>query len=113
MKRMFITLVVGAAAMGVLAQPPNPAPAPAAVPPPAAPLVKKEKTQIPTPPTVFMPLTIFKPAGQKQIERVDGMSSRPWTQIVGWHPGESEFTRPELLDPSMPVIWVGHEPWMR
>jgi hypothetical protein len=115
MKRMFITLAIGAAAMGVLAQPPTPAPAPAAIPSPAPPIVKKVKTQIQTPTstTVFTPITVFKPVVHKKIERVDGMSSRPWAQTVGWHPGESAFPRPELLDPSMPIVWTGHEPWQQ
>jgi hypothetical protein len=28
---------------------------------------------------------------QTQIERVGNMSSRPWAEIVGWHPGMSQF----------------------
>ncbi|HEX5398723.1 MAG TPA: hypothetical protein VFY06_06715 [Verrucomicrobiae bacterium] len=43
----------------------------------------------------------LQPAAQKnvQIERVGGMSSRSWTEIVGWHPGVSQFTDAENHEP--------------
>lgn len=94
--------------MGVFAQPP-----PQSKPPPAAPVTpKKENAQLSTP--IHTPLTIPPAAPtlkNQKVERVDGMSSKPWAQIVGWHPGYSAFTRPELRDPSMPIFWIGHEPW--
>jgi hypothetical protein len=35
--------------------------------------------------------------GKIEFERVGKMSSRPWTEIVGWHPGVSAF--PDYKDP--------------
>jgi len=108
---MLFMLVI-AAATGVLAQqPPKPAPAPVATPPPAAPIVKQEKAQIPAPSAILTPLTLSGTVVHKKFEHVDGMSSRPWASAVGWHPGESAFPSPEQRDPSMPVFCFGEEPW--
>jgi hypothetical protein len=112
MKRMLVTLGIAATAIGVFAQPPqNPTSAPTALTSASAPTLKKEKTQFSTSLTVFMPFTPPKPVVPKKIEHVDGLSSRPWAERVGWNPGESAFPRPELRDPSLDVFWVGHEPW--
>jgi hypothetical protein len=40
----------------------------------------------------FIPLTPSnRPKGENKIERRENMDSQPWTQIVGWHPGQSAF----------------------
>jgi hypothetical protein len=137
MKRMTIILLVAAGSMAAFAQPPPAAPqsttqqpttpqpgTPQPVTPlpttqqptaqqPAAPVApKKENAQILD--QVHTSL-VFPPSGpvyvNQKVERVDGMSSKPWAQIVGWNPGYSAFPRPELRDHSMPVFWIGHEPW--
>ena len=41
---------------------------------------------------------------------VEGLDPRPWTKIVGWHPGESEFPNPENFSTGMPLIWIGQPP---
>jgi hypothetical protein len=105
-------MLVFATATGVFAQPStNSTPAPVATPPPAAPLVKQEKAQLPAPLAILKPLTLSGTVVHKKFEHAEGMSSRPWAQVVGWHPGESAFPRPELRDPSMPVFCFGGEPW--
>ena len=111
MKRMSIILLVAAASMAAFGQPPQGPPPPAALVVP-----KKEAAQIPIPVPIQIhtPLTVPPAAPtlkNQKVNRVDGMSSKPWAQIVGWQPGYSAFPRPELRDPSMPVFWIGHEPW--
>jgi hypothetical protein len=39
--------------------------------------------------------------GEIKIERVGKMSSRPWTEIVGWHPGTSAFPDYKSPDPQL------------
>lgn len=58
--------------------------------------------------TPLMYLT--KPLVKRPIEHVGGMSSRPWAQIVGIHPGYSAFPRPEMHESSLYLFWVGHDP---
>ena len=64
-------------------------------------------------PVVFSPLNKF-PVENTKIQRVGNISSRSWTQSVGWNPGapslESESaTAPK--DQGLSLLWVGHEPW--
>jgi hypothetical protein len=62
-------------------------------------------------------LHITNPFAQPKVNdldktyRAEGISSRPWTQIVGWHPGDP----PPCVDPKnhesqMRLIWFGVEP---
>lgn len=107
-------LAVAAASMFAIAQPPpnNPAPtpAPAAITPAQAPMAKKETAQIPTSgvstPLKYLTTPLVKP----KVESVDGMSSRPWVQIVGIRPGYSAFPPPEMHQSSMYLLWVGRDP---
>ena len=50
----------------------------------------------------------LQPTAQKnvQIERVGNMSSRPWTEIVGWHPGLSQFPDAENRQPQLTLLSV-------
>jgi hypothetical protein len=116
MKRTIVILAVAAASVVAFAQPPpNPAPAPspapvAAVTPPSAPMVKKETAQIPAS-GISTPLTnLTKPIVRPKFETLEGMSSRPWAQIVGFHPGDSAFPPPERHESSMYLFWVGRDP---
>jgi hypothetical protein len=69
-------------------------------------IVQKQKFQ------VFTPFTFrHQPAAKNEIERVDGLDSRPWTQIVGWHPGASAFHTAETHESKLDIFWIGHEPW--
>jgi hypothetical protein len=45
-----------------------------------------------------------------KIERVGNMSSRPWTQIVGWHPGTSGFPDAETHESKLYLVSVGSGP---
>jgi hypothetical protein len=107
MKTMLVMLAVAATTSVFAQQLQKPAPTPVAAPPPAPMLVKQEKAQIPAPHAIVTPLILKGTVVHKKIEHVEGMSSRPWSQSVGWYPGESAFPGPELRDPSMPVISVG------
>jgi hypothetical protein len=73
-------------------------------------MVKNESAQLSTS-GFSTPLKYFtKPLVKQKIENVDGMSSRPWMQIVGMRPGYSEFPPPELHESSLYLIWVGRDP---
>lgn len=41
---------------------------------------------------------------------VAGLDTRPWTKIVGWHPGESEFPDAENFSTEMPLFCIGQWP---
>jgi hypothetical protein len=111
MKRTMIILAVATASMVAFAKPDvpasTPAPAPAAVPAPAPVVNKKESAQAVTPITtsVYIPPLTLK---NSKVEHTGGVSSRPWAQVVGWHPGYSAFPSPEQHDPSMPIISIGN-----
>ena len=64
-----------------------------------------------TPAKVTTPFTTPKPLKQIKVERVEGMSSRPWAQIVGWHPGASKLPDPEQHEGGLYLVSIGHEPW--
>lgn len=47
------------------------------------------------------------PTGLKkkyEIERVGNLSSRPWTEIVGWRPGTSQFPDAENHVPQLVLV---------
>ena len=50
-----------------------------------------------TQPSPFLPLS-DKPVA---ISRVGKMSSQPWTDIVGWHQGQSKFLTAETAQPKL------------
>jgi hypothetical protein len=56
--------------------------------------------------TPFSPLPVKVP-GQAEINRVGSVSSRPWTQIVGWHNGRSISWNGEDHEPQLFVLSVG------
>jgi hypothetical protein len=46
-----------------------------------------------------------------RIERDGNLSSRPWTEIVGWHPGSpSGFLNARPEDTGWPLLWFGAAP---
>jgi hypothetical protein len=57
-------------------------------------------------------LMALQPVAQKnvRIERMGNMSSRPWTEIVGWHPGQSQFPDAENRQPQLTLLSVSFGP---
>ena len=47
-----------------------------------------------------------KAESKSEIYRVGNMSSRPWTEIVGWQPGVSQFPDAEHPGPGQPRLAV-------
>lgn len=43
---------------------------------------------------------------RQKIERVGGLSSRPWTSTVGWSPGASAFPDAKTHEPTLNLISV-------
>jgi len=73
-------------------------------------MIKKETAQAPKT-LVMTPLTeIGKPVVRQKVWSVDGMSSRPWGQIVGIRPGYSAFPPPEMHQPVGYLFWIGRDP---
>ncbi len=57
------------------------------------------------------PFAPVKAVEKVRIYRVGNISSRPWTQIVGWHPGvPSSFTDRITHGSGLPLLWFGAEP---
>ena len=54
-------------------------------------------------------LESLQPAAKEKTEiyRAGNMSSRPWTEIVGWHPGASQFPDAQNHEPQLTLISVG------
>jgi hypothetical protein len=60
---------------------------------------------------IFTPLSKKLPPKQTdKVERVDGLSSQPWSRMVGSRPGWSTFTDPERHDATLDVFWIGAPP---
>lgn len=118
MKRMIIVLAVAAASVAAFGQPPKPDSSPASYPKPkyasafvaasssTLPLVKKEQSRV----QITTPLSILKPEVTRKIQHVGRLSSEPWAQMVGMRPGWSAFPRPEMENPSMPLITINFGP---
>jgi hypothetical protein len=66
--------------------------------PPATATFEKHEFQVITP---FSKFTLKKPG---EIEHYGNLSSRPWPQIVGWHPGESQFPTAENQEPQLVLV---------
>jgi hypothetical protein len=98
MKRSILVLAIAVASMAATAQPPQ-------APVPLTAATKKPNSHVTT---VF---SAPQPVKKVKVEHVEGMSSRPWAQIAGWNPGQSQFPDPERHEASFYLISVGHEPW--
>jgi hypothetical protein len=60
---------------------------------------------------VFTPLTKKLPLkSTDKVERVDGLSSQPWSKMAGSRPGWSAFSDPERHDAAFDVFWIGAPP---
>jgi hypothetical protein len=103
-RKTFLAIAVAAFSITAFAQPP--------VNPQSSVVIKqkqkfqKQKLQIHVPFT-----TMFHQTKTTKIERAGNMSSRSWTQTVGWHPGQSAFPSADTHESKLAVFWIGHEPW--
>lgn len=61
---------------------------------------------------VANPFAPVKLGEQKdKIDRLGAISSRPWTQIVGWHSAEpSSFMDVRTARAGWPLLWFGADP---
>ena len=46
--------------------------------------------------------------GQHVPKMIDGLDTRPWSSVVGWRPGESQFPTAENFQ-GMPLFWINIE----
>jgi hypothetical protein len=67
-------------------------PKPSAPPPPPAQSPSATKTTVKN---IQIPNPQPNPKESGKIERAGTTSSQPWTKIVGWHPGTSQFATAE------------------
>ncbi len=65
-------------------------------------------------PLFFTPLSQFPPAkNDSRITRAGNISSRAWTESVGWDPGKPSTTDDSTggREQGLSLFWIGHEPW--
>jgi len=43
---------------------------------------------------------------RENLRPIEGMDTRAWTTVVGWHPGESAFPSAETHQGGWPLFWV-------
>jgi hypothetical protein len=56
-------------------------------------------------------LAPVNPAGpMENRNRVEGLDTRPWTKVVGWHPEYSAIPNAENFSTEMPLLWIGRTP---
>jgi hypothetical protein len=57
-------------------------------------------------------LLSLQPAAKGRVEilRVGNLSSRPWPEIVGWHPGTSQFPDGQNHEPQLTLFSVNFGP---
>jgi hypothetical protein len=111
MKRsILIGAVLAVAAAGLAGQQPQPPTQPLASAHSLSATVKKPTAEKKV--EVFTTLTKKVPPSNQteKVERVDGMSSQPWSKMVGPRPGWSAFTDPERRDVAFDVFWMGAPP---
>jgi len=68
--------------------------------------VEKAKVQVSTPLNL-----LNQPVKKEQttIDRVGGVSSRPWVQIVGWHNGQSTAWNPDTHEAQFNLVSFGRD----
>jgi len=42
----------------------------------------------------------------ENLKPIDGLDTRAWTTVVGWHPGESAFATGERHEPGVCFFWI-------
>lgn len=45
-----------------------------------------------------------------QALQIENLSTRSWTSVVGWHPGESTFADVRSYEPHFDLFWIGATP---
>jgi hypothetical protein len=95
-KIMFLAMVIATLQTVALAQQQNLST--------ASTLVAKPKLQ------VFAPLNLTQPQAQDKIDRAGGMSSQPWTKIVGWHNCAPTFSDADKHEAHFCLVSFGAEP---
>jgi hypothetical protein len=73
----------------------------------STPAVDQKKIHVTTPLSA-PPVNPFKVPVQTEINRVGNVSSRPWTEIVGWHNGQSVSWNGEDHEPQFCVLSLGY-----
>jgi len=48
--------------------------------------------------------------GEPVLKPVEGLDTRAWTTVVGWHPGQSAFASAETHEGGLTLFWVDMEP---
>ena len=59
---------------------------------------------------VVYPFAPVGPQNEKPPLHVQGLSTRPWSTIVGWYPGPSAFSDSEARDVHFSALSLGAEP---
>lgn len=59
---------------------------------------------------IFDPLAQTARINLNQTLQLEGVSTRAWTSIVGWHPGESAFPDACNYEPQFNLFCIGGEP---
>jgi len=86
---------------------PPPAPVPAAAPEPAPVKQQTMERQVEVFPITLPPLKALPPKNTDKIEYVDGMSSQPWSRMVGSNLGWSAFVQPETAGRGLSIFSAG------
>lgn len=62
---------------------------------------------------VVTPLNKYLPVQSTVITRDGNISSRSWTETVGWNPGKPSLAYDSGggKEQGLPLFWIGHEPW--
>jgi hypothetical protein len=63
-------------------------------------------------PLVNTPLNKYLTPSNDKIQKAGNISSRAWTESVGWNPGKSAFATESTgpNDQGLTLLWIGHEP---
>ena len=103
MKKEATILAIVLAATSVVASQPKPASASANLS--AANLMVEKPTF-----HWFGPVISRQGPSRAKVEHVDGISSQPWANAVGWHPGEQTYFDGVTHDAHFNLFWAGAEP---
>lgn len=68
--------------------------------------VKIEKTAVHVP----KPFATTPGEDKTKVTRVENMSSRPWTEIVGWRQVQFASDADRYHEPQFTLLWIGNEP---
>ena len=53
---------------------------------------------------------LIQTSPKAQALQIENMRTRPWTSVVGWHPGESTFADVRSYEPHFDLFWIGATP---